>query len=125
VGNKKLALLSDAQRIELRAANSITRARALEKFHADIVFDPGRIQPPLRAAHPKASADLTGVRRPDENDSINFFRAYLIGLNSNAHAPVMEFAARSSILCAPDNEVIGPCYLTHREGKPSWYMFQK
>jgi hypothetical protein len=30
VGNKKLALLSDAQRIELRAANSITRARAFE-----------------------------------------------------------------------------------------------
>jgi hypothetical protein len=38
MGNKELALLSDAQRTELRAANSITRARALEKFHADIGF---------------------------------------------------------------------------------------
>jgi hypothetical protein len=78
-------------------------------------------------ADPKASADLTrrGVRRPDEKDSMNFLRAYLIHVNSNAHARVMEFAARSSILCAPDNKAIGPCYLTHREGKPSWQMFQK
>ena len=78
-------------------------------------------------ADPKASADLThrGVRRSDENDSMNFFRVYLSDFNLNAHARVMEFAARSSILCAPDNEAIGPCYLTHREGKPSWQMFQK
>jgi hypothetical protein len=76
---------------------------------------------------PKTSADLTrrGVRRLDEKDSINFLRAYLSDFNLNAHARVMEFAARSSILCAPDNKAIGPCYLTHREGNPSWQMFQK
>jgi hypothetical protein len=34
-----------------------------------------------------------GVRRPDEKDSINFFLPYLSGLNLNAHARVMEFAA--------------------------------
>jgi len=78
-------------------------------------------------ANPKATADLTrrGVRQLDEKDSINFLRAYLSDFNLNAHARVMEFAARSSILCAPDNEAIGPCYLTHSEGKPSWQMFQK
>jgi hypothetical protein len=76
---------------------------------------------------PKTSADLTrrGMRRPDEKDSMNFLRACLSDFNSNAHARVMEFAARGSILCLPDNEAIGPCYLTHREGKPSWQMFQK
>jgi hypothetical protein len=43
----------------------------------------------------KANVDLThrGVRRPDEKDSINFFLPYLSGLNLNAHARVMEFAA--------------------------------
>jgi hypothetical protein len=78
-------------------------------------------------ADPKASADLTrrGARRPDEKHSINFFHAYSIDVNLNAHAPVMEFAAPSSVFCAPDNKAIGPCYLTHREGKPSWQMFQK
>jgi hypothetical protein len=78
-------------------------------------------------ADPKATADLTrrGVRQLDEKDSINFLRAYLSDFNLNAHARVMEFAARSSILCAPDNKAIGPCNLPHREGKPSWQMFQK
>jgi hypothetical protein len=40
-----------------------------------------------------------------------------------AHARVMEFAACISILCASDNKAI-VLLPTHKEGKPSWQMFQ-
>jgi hypothetical protein len=49
----------------------------------------------------KASADLTRrARWLRENDSINFFRAYVSEVNLNAHERVMEFTAmQSNPLC--------------------------
>jgi hypothetical protein len=42
----------------------------------------------------------------------------------SVHSRVMEFAARSSILCASDNNEATVLLPTHREGKPSWQMSQ-
>jgi hypothetical protein len=48
----------------------------------------------------KASADLTRRAMAHENDSINFFRAYVSEVNLDAHERVMEFTAmQSNPLC--------------------------
>jgi hypothetical protein len=99
-------LLADAQRTELHRRKFHHACVSIRIVSCRYIFliDPGQLRPPSDGSRSKASADLTrrGVRRPDDKDSINFLRAYLSDFNLNAHARVMEFAARSSILCAPE-----------------------